>query len=272
MHSVLKDWAEYLAATGSRTKTIQTRTRAIQSLTSHARVEPLDLHRRHVLGWLAGCRSQWTKVTYWASAKAFDAWLTEFEYAELDLLRGIPRPKPPRSVARPIDSDTIAALLTAPLTARARAYVMLALHAALRVHEVAQVRGEHFDHANGWLLVAGKGGFVERVPIHPEISKLADTMPEFGWWFPSRVNPGEHVSAHTVSLTIGAALQSVGSSATAHQLRDTAATEFQRRVKDIRLTQSFLRHQSVQSTQKYTKVDDAALQDAVRATTWPTAA
>jgi site-specific recombinase XerD len=47
-------------------------------------------------------------------------------------------------------------------------------------------------------------------------------------------------------------------------LRDTAATRMQRAVKDIRVTQSMLRHDSITSTMKYTVASNEDLQAAVR--------
>ncbi|GAB3749978.1 tyrosine-type recombinase/integrase [Microlunatus parietis] len=229
---------------------------------------PLTLTRMHVLTWLARPRKPWTKVTYWRSLRAFDQWLTEFDLGDLQLTKGIPRPKIPDPIARPITDEAVNALLKARLSRRAAAYVRLALFQALRVHEIAKIRGEELDLAAGWQTVAGKGGVVKPIPIHPEIEKLAESMPEYGWWFPSPIRTNDHVSAVTVSQTVGNALRSVGCRATAHQLRDTGATRFQRQVKDIRVTQAYLRHKSLASSMKYTEVDNVTLLNGVRALHW----
>lgn len=267
--NVLDAWAEYMTATGASPATVATRCRSILSLMGSADVsDPLQLTRMHVLTWLARPRKQWTKVTYWRSLRAFDQWLTEFDLGNLQLTKGIPRPKIPDPIARPITDEAVSALLKAKLSRRGAAYVRLALFQALRVHEIAKVRGEDLDLSAGWLTVAGKGGIVKPIPVHPEIEKLAETMPEFGWWFPSPVRPADHVSAETVSQTIAYALRSVGCRASAHQLRDTGATRFQRKHKDIRLTQSFLRHKALASSMKYTEVDNVHLLNAVRSLQW----
>lgn len=266
---VLDAWAEYMLAAGSSPATVETRRRAITSLMGYTDVtDPLKLTRLDVLTWLARPRAQWTKVTYWSSVKAFDEWLREFDFGHLDLVKGIPRPRTPEPVARPITDDVVNALLAATLPRRAAAYVRLALFEGLRVHEIAKVSGEDLDLDSGWLLVAGKGGITKPIPIHPEIVKVAESMPEFGWWFPARGRTSGHVSAITVSQTIGAALRSVGCRATAHQLRDTAATRMQQKVRDIRITQAFMRHKTLTSTMKYTAVSNTALQAAVDGLGW----
>lgn len=272
--TVLDQWAEYLTATGASHSTVGTRTRTIKALRNHAEMsDELGLTRQHVIAFLGRPISPWSRLTYYSGIRQWSEFLAEFDHLPgSDLTKGIPRPRTPDPVARPINDDTIARLLAATLSTRAHAYVRLALYEALRVHEIAALEGQHFDFRSGWLMVTGKGGVTAPVPVHPEIAKLADTMPEFGFWFRSPSHIDRHVSPVAVSQTIIGALRSVGSTATAHQLRDTAATRMQRQVKDIRVTQTLLRHRNVQSTQKYCGVSDASMQAAVLALNWDAAA
>lgn len=118
--------------------------------------------------------------------------------------------------------------------------------------------------------MTGKGGKTAPIPIHPEIKKLAARMPETGFWFPG--SDGGHVTATAVSQSISNALTSAGSNATAHMLRDTAATRLQRTTRDIRLTQAMLRHSNIASTAKYTGASNAELQAAMSGMNWTDAA
>lgn len=225
------------------------------------------------MSFLARPIAPWSRLTYWNGIRQWCQYLRDFDHIpSCDLLRGIPKPKTPDALPRPIDEATIHQLLSTTLSPRAHAYVRLALFAGLRVHEVAKVRSEDLDLAAGWMTVHGKGGRTAAIPIHPEVADLAEFMPRAGYWFPSSTDAGEPVSPVSVSKTISSALRSVGSSATAHQLRDTAATRLQRQVKDIRLTQALLRHKSVNSTMKYVAVSDAALKAAVDGMHWGAAA
>lgn len=117
-------------------------------------------------------------------------------------------------------------------------------------------------------MVTGKGGKTQPIPIHPEVAKLAERMPEFGYWFTSPASSERCVHPTAVSGTITAALKSCGTTATAHQLRDTAATRLQRTVKDIRITQAMLRHSNITSTMKYTLASNEELKRAVQAMDW----
>lgn len=272
--TLIDEWAEYLTATGASYSTVKIRTRTLHALMNHAETkDALALTRLDVIRFLGRGIAPWTRVTYWQGIRQWSEFLIDFGHAtERDLLKGIPRPKTPDPVARPIDDDTVARLLAAPLSPRASAYVRLALYAGLRVHEIAKVRGEDFDLQSGWLMVHGKGGLTAPVPLHPELLKLAQSMPEFGFWFRSPGLENRSVSPIAVSQTIVSALRSVGCTATAHQLRDTAATRMQRKVKDIRVTQTLLRHRSIRSTQKYTGVADESMQTAILSLNWGDAA
>lgn len=270
---LLDQWRAYMTAYGCSPMTVRIRLQTLKGLLEHAQVDdPLELTREHVVQWLGRGIKPWTRLTYWSGVHSFSAWLREFGHdRQNDLTAGVPKPPTPRPVARPINDATIERLLALQLPTRAHAYVRLALYQALRVHEIAKVRAEDFDFATGWLTVTGKGGTTKPIPIHPEVRKLADRMPEVGYWFPSSTGAGP-VAPVAVSQTIGAALKRAGSTATAHQLRDTAATRLQRTVKDIRITQSLLRHTNLASTMKYTEAADAELQNAVRAMDWADAA
>lgn len=274
MGNELHEWSTFMRATGASAATIRVRTHTMRALCSFAgKKSLLELDRRDVLGYLARpSLTAWSRVTYWRSIKAWDAWAIEFGVLGESILKGVPAPKTPDSIARPIDDDSIAVLLAARLSRRARAYILLGLYEALRVHEIAKVRGEDFDLVAGWLSVNGKGNRTAVIPIHPEVARLAESMPEQGYWFPQHVDCTRHVDAHAVSATIKNAMASAGIRGTAHMLRDTAATKMQREARDLRLTQAFLRHRNVTTTQKYTAVADAALMAASHGMSWGDAA
>lgn len=268
MHT-LETWAEVMRAGGASEATIRIRTMAIRSLCTHSGVaSPLEITRLHTVAFLGRPQAQWTRCTYWSSIRQWCRFLSEFDIAEVDLLKGIARPKQPAPVARPLHDEEVRRVLDMPKPPRADAFVRLAAYAALRCVEIARVRGEDLDVRAGWLRVTGKGGDEGFVPLHENLTKLAEFMPESGWWFPSRTDPTTHVAPRQVSLTIAGAMAEAGISGTAHRLRDSAATRIQRQVRDLRVTQSFLRHRSVVSTQKYTAVSDRDLASAAKVLAW----
>jgi integrase/recombinase XerD len=269
---LLKSWRNYMTAAGMSEATIKVRHDSVRQLMRHADVDdPLDLDRQHVIDWLARPTKQWTRVTYHRSVDSFSGWLREFGHDPAsNLVGGMPAPKKPNPVARPIDDETVERLLALKLGPRPYAYVRLALFQALRVHEIAKPKAEDFDFEAGWMLVKGKGAVTKPIPIHNEVAKLADRMPAMGHWFPSYSSETKqpHVATNSVSITIRHALRMAGSDATAHMLRDTCATRMQRTWKDIRVTQSMLRHNSIQSSMKYTEASNEDLQAAMAGLDW----
>jgi integrase/recombinase XerD len=272
MANEIEEWASFMVATGASPATIRVRTQTLGTLVRQSGYNsPVQLTRRDVLSFLSRPLKPWSRWTYYRCIAAWDRWATEFDYTTDSIIRGIPAPRKPAPVARPLTDNQIRALLAAPLCRRARAYVTLALFAALRVSEVARIRGEHFDHAAGWLIVHGKGGTIKHIPIHSEVSKLAATFPTEGLWFPSPLDQSQPVKPLAVSATIKAAMLSVGIRGVPHQLRDTAATMMQRQTHDLVLTQNFLRHASPATTTKYIAISNAALQLATQAVRWDAA-
>lgn len=268
--STLDMWVQWMQAAGHSPATVGTRCRIVQALMRRAGVpDLLDVTRAHAMAFLSRDLARWTRLSYWRALRTLSQFLREYDLDPAsDLTRGIPRPPTPNPVARPIDDETIGRLMAARLSPRARAYVVLAAYAGLRVHEVAKIRGEDTDLERGWMVIVGKGGYEASIPMHAEVRRLAESMPAFGPWFPSWVTPTGSVSPHAVTTTIRNALRSVGCSATPHQLRDTFGTRVQREVRDLRVTQSLLRHRSVRSTQKYTAVADRDMQRAVDSIDW----
>lgn len=267
MHESLEDWAQWMRATGSSEATVATRTKGIRTLQRHAGLsDPRQIQARHVVAWLADQRSSWTRATYWASAHMwFDFLLTTGEL-EMDPIARVPKPRQPHGVPRPVSERVVRKILDDPPGHRAYAYVVLASYAGLRVHEVAKIRGEDVNWDTGWMFVAGKGGQEAWVPMHPIVATLARGMPDVGFWFPG--SHDGHVAADSVSRTIRNAFKSVGSSATPHMCRHLFGSAVLRACGNARVTQRLLRHQSLASTEIYTKVSGEDMEAAVNALPW----
>lgn len=267
MHESLEDWAQWMRAVGSTDATVSTRTKGITALQHHAeQPDPRQLQARDVVSWLADQKSAWTRVTYWCSANMWFDYLTVHGIRDDAPMRQVPKPRQPRGVPRPVSERVVRRILDDPPGHRAYAYVTLASYAGLRVHEIAQVQGEEVDWDTRWMFVLGKGGQEAWVPMHPLVQTLARGMPDVGFWFPG-LHSG-HVAADTVSRVIRNALKAVGSSATAHQMRHLFGSAVLRSCGNVRVAQQLLRHESLQSTQIYTKVSDADMEAAVAKLGW----
>jgi integrase/recombinase XerD len=161
------------------------------------------------------------------------------------------------------------------LTGR-RDYAVLLLLArlGLRAGEVAAMRLEDLDWRGGELLVRGKGNRNERLPLPVDVGTA---LVSYLRWRP-RVEcravflcvraPLGPVSAGVVSQTVRAActragLERVG----AHRLRHTAATRMLRAGSSLPEIAQVLRHQRLETTAQYARVDPQALRALARP--WP---
>lgn len=141
--------------------------------------------------------------------------------------------------------------------------VLLACYQGLRVAEVARMRGEDIDPSEGLLRVAGKGGVIAELPLHPEIALAALTMPRSGWWFRSALAPERPIEGRTVTTHISNAMRRAGVAGVPHGLRHWHATALLRGGTDIRTVQLLMRHASLATTQVYLEVTDEARRAAV---------
>lgn len=269
----LELWAQWMrGATGAADKTISTRVGGINALCHHAGTasepaDPLDLTTLQIVAWLAGCDKPWTRRTYAVTARAWHRWLLEQGLRDDDPSSPIPLPPMPKGAPRPAATQVLDEVLgQAPR--RVRAYIELAAYEGLRVHEIAKVRGEDFieDRDGHWLYVTGKGGRQWAVPVHGAVARLRRGYPDKGWWFPSPDpdSPTGHVRAESVSQTVSRAFTRCGHHVTAHQLRHWFGTHTLRASRDLRVTQELMRHESIASTQLYTRVSGAAKTEAIR--------
>jgi integrase/recombinase XerD len=110
--------------------------------------------------------SAWTRSTYHANLRDFCAWLVAAGHLEESPMEdpNIRKPKRPKSRPRPLSEPEVAAVLRIA-HGRTRDWILLAMCAGLRAHEIAKLRGEDVD-ASG-IYVKGKGGVEDTLPCHP---------------------------------------------------------------------------------------------------------
>jgi integrase/recombinase XerD len=267
VHDYLERWERWMRAAGRTPATIRTQTGGMKTLIRHAHVADVtDLTGIHVQSWLADVTNPCTRFTYWMTVKSWVIWALAEQVIDTDLTAGLAKPRHPRSAPRPVADQVITQLLTNGTKQRAKEYIALAAYAGLRVHEIAKLKGQDVDRAEGWLYVDGKGGTRAMLPLHPVLADMAAGLPASGYWFPG--GDHGHVSGPWVGQVIREALRAVGSNATAHQLRHSFGTAVLRSSHDLRVTQEQLRHSSPASTANYTQVADLDKVDAIRALGW----
>ncbi|PPH47009.1 tyrosine recombinase [Rathayibacter sp. AY1C9] len=254
---LLEDWTLWQNAQGLSARTIAERAGVIRALC--ADLDPLGITPADVMRF-CGRRSlaASSRATYHASIRAYCEWLVRTGQRADDPSLSTPRPKRPKGRPRPVSSPQLGALLAVCNRSRTRAYVLLAVLAGLRVHEIAKVHGDDFDLAGGTMTVTGKGGKTALLPLHPQLAEEAAQWPRRGYWFPA-YNGAEHVSADGIRQGIGSAMQRAGVPGTPHQLRHWYGTALVAEGVQARIVQELMRHESMATTSLYTDVTLAQL-------------
>lgn len=256
----LDGFADWLRSWGAAERTISDRLSMVSAFT---RQHPDFPHTAtsDVISWLGQPgRSQWTRVTYFSHLASAFSWAAETGQIEVSPLQGQRRPRTPKRTPRPLTSAEVARVLLAA-SGSVRAWVILALYAGLRAHEVAKFCGEDID--GEVLFVRGKGGKDAFLPVHPEVAAVAARYPRSGFWFPSRSTTG-HVGRTHVSARVSELMSSVGIAGGLHRCRHTFATGLLRSGANIRVVQTLMRHDSLATTEGYLEVIEAERRDALR--------
>lgn len=184
-----------------------------------------------------------------------------------------------RLLPRAVDPETVTALLASCERGRSvgvRDYAMLLLLArlGLRSAEVASMQLEDIDWRAGELLVHGKGGREDRLPLPVDVGEaLADYLLQRSP-IESRVvflrvsAPIGPMTRQGVAQAVVRACERVGiPPIAAHRLRHTVASEMLRAGCSLSEVAEVLRHQLLYTTAIYARVDHAALRSL--AVAWP---
>ena len=250
---LLADWEMWQTSQNLSRRTIEERIWAVRSMLTASDCTPRTLTPMHIVRYI-GRRdlSPASKSTYHATVRAFCKWMVTMRVRADDPSEATPRPKRPKSKVRALPIDAVQATYAAANRQRTRAYIMLAVLAGMRGHEIAKIRGEDVDLTIGAITITGKGGKTEIVPLHPELRALAETMPRKGWWFPAYTIEGSVTRSAVYDAIKGAMRRAGYPEATPHQLRHSYGTELRRSGADLRIVQELMRHEDLSTTQIYT--------------------
>jgi integrase/recombinase XerD len=155
------------------------------------------------------------------------------------------------------------------------AIIVLLLRLGLRRSEVAGLRLDDLDWQGGELLVRGKGARQERLPLPADVGEAIASYLSRGRPPSARREvflraraPYEPIASGTVASTVRRACRRAGiAEFGSHRLRHTAACEMVQANVPLHRIGQVLRHQSLQSTAIYARVDVERLR--LLAAPWP---
>ncbi|MBL5974782.1 MAG: hypothetical protein D3X82_13735 [Candidatus Leucobacter sulfamidivorax] len=263
---VLDEWQRWQVAQGLSQRTIKERRIVILHLSELSKTAALEVTPDNIIDYLGRAHlSQSSKASYHATIRAFYKWAVLTGRIDTDPSASTPRPRRPKGAPRPVRTAHVSALLAVANRRRTRAMIILAAYAGLRVHEVAKFRGEDLDTIGEIITVTGKGGKTAMIPAHPAILELARTMPRRGYWFPAygKQTNAPCITSTQVSRVIGNAMRRAGFDGKAHQLRHWYASTLLDEGVDVRVVKEMMRHESLASTEIYTRVSMKKMFDGI---------
>lgn len=255
---LVASWATWQYAQSLSKRTVTERAVTVRRMATWLDAEPATLTTEQIVTWLAEA-GNWkpsTRHTFHSHLVAWFLWLQRMGHREDNPMTIVGKPRRPRADPHPIADEHMPRLLGQRMHKRTRVMILLACLAGLRVHEIAKIRGEHFDLVGRTMTVIGKGGHRATLPMHPLLIEAAWTMPRKGHWFPANSTRSGHVLPRSVGTIIKQVMVRAGVPGTAHSLRHWYGTTLVDSDVDLRTTQELLRHASLATTQIYTKIAD----------------
>jgi integrase/recombinase XerD len=213
-----------------------------------------------------------TRGKYLSSLRGFCKYLYEKDYLAKDLSKTIIFPKQPKSLPKIIlDIQDIQKLLAAPDMQSNRGYrnrILLEIlyDTGVQAAEMAGIKTNDLDLANGFLHIrSGKGEKDRVVPLSSRVCRLINnyllivrpaviTGRDTGYLIPNRW--GAKMTTNAVWAVVKRCTQLAGiqKNITTHTFRHSCATHMLKNGAPIRHIQELLGHESLESTQIYTKV------------------
>jgi site-specific recombinase XerD len=213
-----------------------------------------------------------------STVRSFFRYLREEGVIEADPLVGVRGPKRPRRLPNFLSQEQIQALIAAPdgdtpQHLRDRALLELLYAAGLRVSEVAGLDVDRVDPDERTALVLGKGARERMVLMgRPAVEALARYLREGRPNLASRAEPalflnreGGRLSQRAIQILVRkyALVAGIDRRIHPHLLRHTFATHLLDGGAELRVVQTLLGHESVNTTQIYTHVTDATKRRAI---------
>ncbi|MFA5975635.1 MAG: site-specific tyrosine recombinase XerD [Elusimicrobiota bacterium] len=241
--------------------------------------EPLHVTRNDLTDYLWQRKSKGVKASslarYIASLRAFYRFLISDELIPKDPAALLQTPRKPEHLPRYLTIDEVSRLMTSvhgsdPKAIRLRAMLELMYAAGLRVSELVNMTLDQIDLSVSYVRVFGKGGKERIVPIG-ERARLAvqgylghrpETPASVKTLFVS--NHKRAMSAVQFWRLIRQAARAAGilQPVSPHTLRHSFASHLVQNGADLRVVQEMLGHASIATTQIYTHVSQAHLQEA----------
>jgi len=197
----------------------------------------------------------------------FGAWLVDRGHLKRNPVRVLSVPRRERHLPRVLEWHQAAAAVAGEPNPRDRAILALLAFAGLRRGEVMAASVGDYSRESRTLRVRGKGSKDRVVPLHVVAvgaldAYLASRAP-LGQRDPLFVSSRGRIGKRPVINAVARAGRRLGIRLHPHLFRHTFATELLNRRADLRVIQTLLGHESLETTEVYTHVSPARRREAV---------
>lgn len=215
-----------------------------------------------------------------SAVKRFYKYCAQYHDIKNDIISMVQSPKTPSLLPKPLDVhqaintiDTANDLANEIWVGKRDCAVLCLLYGAgLRISEALNLNVNDWQSQNGSMMIKGKGDKTRYVPI---LDKIQLSIDDYLKHCPYAITPsrplfvgvqGKRLSRAVIAKKMRDIRHLLGlpDSATPHALRHSFATHILAQSDDLRSIQELLGHQSLSSTQVYTKVNTAMLLDDFR--------
>ncbi len=245
---------------------------------------PADLTPEIVRAYLAWCKEvqhngEASRARRTSALKHFYRFMAENKIISADPISILRSGKRPKSIPRPIAEEELKRLLDAPDVSQAgglrdRAVMELLYGSGLRISEMCGLNFNSLDlqNENGpCARILGKGKKTRLVPLsRASIAAIAEYLQKRGKGKPKDPlflgERGDRLIPRTIQRNLKAYLIKANLDAdyTPHKLRHSFATHLLDHGADIRVIQELLGHESLATTQIYTKVSQSKAAESYR--------
>jgi integrase/recombinase XerC len=197
----------------------------------------------------------------------FGAWLVDRGYLKRNPVRALSMPKRERHLPRVLEWQQAEAAVAGEPHPRDRAILALLAFAGLRRGEVMAASVGDYSRGSRSLRVRGKGSKDRVVPLHVEAIGALDTYlasrEPLGPRDPLFVSSRGRIGKRPIINAVARAGRRLGIRLHPHLFRHTFATELLNRHADLRVIQTLLGHESLETTEVYTHVSPARRREAI---------
>lgn len=271
---------DWLSGSALSANTVQAYQTALIDLVEHFErvgLQPADIKYKHAVAWMVSLQKRnYAGITincYLSAARGLWRELLLLDIAHHNPFRELRNAPYQRPLPEPLAPSEIRALIKAEPDLQLHTLWEFFYATGFRIDVTRRIKRDQLDFANKCIKVRNKRKKEQIQPLRDPILLLLkahlERSPDSPWLFPGKDwNGSKPMTSDTIRKNLREAAKRIGLTRDVrpHQLRHSIATHMFDGGADLRDVQEFLDHDSVQTTQIYTRVSRKRLRDVIERT------